>query len=198
MNSFRSNYTVDRRLYTRRYSYPYRVISLGKPAPPMPSAILNSMSNDSALYREEWKTAFDSALPEVAVYVGGLADENPTRHVQMLVDTGAAVSTITSETADWLGMYRYLLSGESLVPLRGASGGTIAGLARWMRVWLGGATRIIPVLVPPRDPSLLRRHGKATASAPTRDVLGRAEILENFLLCFDHEELDVFCRKSRP
>jgi hypothetical protein len=115
------------------------------------------------------------------------------RSIWMLVDTGASMSTLSARSAGKLGISCQLEKRDIPVTFRGIAGVSVVGLPRYVNVFLGGVLRTIPIAVEPDQKAmrLLQRRG-LKASPLKGDLLGRADILEQYLLCFDAERLYAF------
>lgn len=122
-----------------------------------------------------------------------------SRDIDMLVDTGAYISTLTESTANSLGIDCLPGRDEPPTMLKSAGGNPIIGLTRWVIVHLGGVPQEIPAVVPVASlKDLQEGKGGATPllSSPQFDVLGRKGIFENYLLCFDSHMLYAFRRRG--
>ena len=119
-----------------------------------------------------------------------------SRRVGMNISTSASVSRLSGHTADRLGIGRRMGPADRAIVLSSMSGHPVVGVARNVSVFLGGVTQEIRVAVEPDQVSmrlLERKHG-LDISPCKQDILGRADILENYLLCLNAERLYAFRR----
>ncbi len=167
----REGYTVDLALYEKHHPHPYI-----KP-----------------------ETPEDPRRPEVRLQMQGY-ELSPPEYIRMLVDTGSDISTLNGDAADSLGIDRWREGEEELVPLRGINGEAVVGYRRKIIVCLGGKFREVDALVEPHPRFLDAADQDDTIPAVigvNRNVLGRKDVSDNYLLCFDAERLYAFPRRRR-
>jgi len=148
-------------------------------------------------YRTIKRTGTVCVAPIIQLRVWNIENYR-SREAYLLVDTGADVSALTESTAKSLELDCQPRQGEPPVLLIGAGGNPIVGLLRWIIIHLGGVPQKVPVVVPmPLEDLQEREEGSAPLlSSPQLDILGRAGIFENYLLCFDSRRLYAFRRRG--
>jgi hypothetical protein len=174
------------------------------PLLPSRSELVNILGIDLEEHERIWQLAADGPIPKVELNVmSSYGYIGRSQAVTFVVDTGAFSSTLKEETADLLNIDRTLQRGESPGFGHGAGGQRIVGVHRWISVQLGGVWQEVPVLVPPEREVLEQREldGLPVGLPPKNDLLGRAQILGNYLLCLDQDSLyafrDMFSRRQR-
>lgn len=148
------------------------------------------LDTDPRRYTRLWARAAANAMPIIAVSMQNIRTR-VSRKILALVDTGADVSTLTATAADDLGIDRAIRSEDVAAVIRDAGGAPMIGLRRWVQVYLDDTAFTIPVIVPPRlSPDDAGDSRKLPLAAlPQFNVLGRARVLERFILCFDTRRL---------
>ena len=184
-------YEVDRTRYGRHRKYPYH--AFGPAAGKIRRAPLRSGKPKEG--RRRWQNAAGGPIPLVQLGIRNPDTYRGHKDVWTLVDTGAYVTVLSAEAADRLGLNRHLRRREVMKIVKDVTGRPFVGLRRWVYLHLGGRLLLIPVLVPP-DPRALDNPDDVPI-APNFCLLGRARVLNEFLLCLDAEGLYVFPRQSR-
>ncbi len=181
------NYDVDRNVYNKHRFYEYNnykgVKSLLK--------LLRRMVafNDPPAEAVWGVVVRNNSKPTTRIEVRDYEDPCDRTIVDFLVDTGSDVSMLTADTADDIGVDRYLGDDDPII-VTGIGGKGVVGIPRWIYILFGGMLHPIPVLVPPIDET-----GSEINNIPlVRNILGRAVITSCFLLCFDNKRLYAFPR----
>jgi hypothetical protein len=125
-------------------------------------------------------------------------DAGATGKIEMLADTGARVSTLCGQSATQLQINRRTRWFNDLMLLSGIGGTPVVGLRREVNVYLGETPDPITVAVEPDSMTMrcLEQLWDEHVVPVVHDVLGRMDVIEQYLLCFDSERLYAFPKKE--
>jgi hypothetical protein len=184
-----SAYEVDRTKYAVCWGHPH---VQQWPGPILQLPTLSELSRilyfDVKEHERIWRCAACGCQPKVLLNVmAAYGDVGGVKDLVFDVDTGAVTSTLNEKSTKELKIDRTLRPGESLWTGIGVGGQSIVGVHRWIKVRLGGAWQEIPVLVPPEPVVLCQRtpDNNRLGLVPQRNLLGRAQIMDNYFLCLD-------------
>lgn len=165
---------------------------------PQLSELADIVATDAEEHKQIWTTAVRTSRPSSTLLTKAAYGRGAVTDLKFKLDTGAFTSTLDEASTQELEIDRTLARGEKLFPARGVGGQRIVGLMRWIAVYLGGEWQTIPVLVPPSP--LLLQQGNAGPDAlgrpPQRNLLGRAQVLGNYLFVVDDHQAYVFRDRS--
>lgn len=195
--SFRAGsvFNVDNEKYYAPFCYDF-FPARQDPIPKLPSLseLTRILDFDTQEHLEIWKFAAYRPSANVKLPVRASYNAGGSAQIEFEIDTGAFASTLDENSADALNIDRQQRNCEELQPSEGIGGQVVVGLRRWISIELAGVWQEVPVLVPPESFALQEptKDKQPVCLVPNGNLLGRAQILENYLLCLDAARLYAF------